>query len=361
MISAAPLFILLVFGTGFLLPLRARSLSALGRGLLINIALLLAVFLLAAAGGFWAGIALAITPMFFAAGAAAGHLTRLVLLLKRWPIFSLAGLATVAVGAALLPAAWAANVYYRGWQSGEIYARLPKATELPDIPACARFRGNAPLLDTLLTRKPGGMEPGMLPTADTPFRYPAPYADPAPPRFPKSDDKASHLEFEMYVADASPAPPEDEWDASGKRIPLIDRRASVSFRIFADRPVARWAAGMLNFHSSGAIGKEILPDIELAPSAVPGLEALRNPVPKTPRDTDYYIAVLDGEITDMVECTGHDGVPNPLCTFRFDIAGVPVSGRFRRANLADWGTIRENVRNFVQCSVEAGKYRDGSS
>jgi hypothetical protein len=349
---------LLIFTTGFILPLLAYSWTTLGISLLICATLVAAMTYWAGTGGGFILFAFFFPILVFAAGAFAGQIARFVLLIKHWPVFSVQGLTVTVAGIAILPAAWQGYGHYKDWQSLKIYAELPRANTLPDIPACARFRDAGPVLDAVLTRQPDDHREGGLPATDLPLRYPSDYMEPYPPRFPEKGMKTWILNFEMYVDDAQPAPREDERDGDGSIIPLLERRPSVLFSFSDDLPVARSAVRTLNIAFGDLSGKKVPPQLELDASVVPGLNEVRNPRPKTGEDTESYVAMHDGEIAELVRCTGRGRHPNPQCTFRFDAAGVPISGRFRLANLLDWNDIRQKVGNFAECSVAATALRN---
>jgi hypothetical protein len=350
---------LLIFSTGYVLPLFARSWATLGISLLISVALVVSVTYWAGTGGGLVFFAFLFPILTFAAGAFAGHIASFALLLKHWPVFSFPGMIATVAGIAILPAAWEGYGYYRNLQSRKMYAELPNATTLPAIAACTRFRNAGPLLDAVLTRRPNDQRNGVLPATELLLRYPAPYLEPFPPRFPEKGTKAWTIDFEMYVDDAQPAPREDEQDENGRIVPVRERRASVLFRFSDDLPVARSAARTLN-SLFGLPGSEVPPQFELDASVVPGLQAVRNPRPKKGDETESYVAMRNSEIIELVQCSGRSRVPNPQCTFRFDAAGVPISGRFRLANLTDWNDIRQKVSDFAECSVAATASRNSA-
>ncbi|KQS93813.1 MULTISPECIES: hypothetical protein [unclassified Rhizobium] len=350
-----PLF--LVFCTGFVIPLMAYSWRGLGISLLVSAAIVVVAIRWSGTGGGFMMFVFAGPIIIFAFGTVAGLVTRCVMLFMRWPLFSSKGMAAAILGLIFVPFFWHAYGWYNTLQSENIYAALPDASTLPDVTACLQFRDAGPLLDAVLTKRSDEIRANTLPVSDMAVRYPAAYMEPFPPRFPKDGMKWSELQFEMYVENARPAPQEDETDANGDFIPLMERAPSVSFRFSSDLPVSRSAAHQLNTFSGRYGETEILPsDLKLSESAIARLQLVVAPEPRVDAgNTETYVAMHGAEISEYLRCQGRGRVPNPQCTFQFDVAGLPIAGRFRLANLPEWENIRANVRNFAECSVAAAK------
>ncbi len=288
--------------------------------------------------------------MLFAVGSIAGHATRLCLLLAKKRIASGAGLIIVAVGAVTLPLAWEVYGLYNTWKSQRAYAELPKAMEVAGVPACSPFSDSSPLLDAVLVRQADDKFRDGLPLYDVRLRYPASYLEPSPPRFPQSDVKTFHLSFEMHVDDASPAPWQDERDSEGKMIPLLKRRPSVYFDFWADIPAPRSAARLLNNLTGKFSGADVAPNIKVTAAAVSGLDLVDGSEFKNAKDSELYVARQQNQIVEYIQCFGRGTMPNPQCRFRFDVGPIPITGRFRLADLPKWTSIRENIQRFAECS-----------
>lgn len=351
----AKLLFLSIYAVGFIAPLLVRSRRALVISVIFNICLIVGMILLAGTGGGFIMFVFAFPIMVFAVGSFVGHTIRLTLLLTNQNTVSSAGLLIVAIGAFLLPVTWEAWGLFKNWQSAKAYAELPKATTLPDIPACAAYRNAGPLLDAVLVSRPHDRFPDDLPPSEVPLIYPANYMEPLPPRFPKSGMKTSRLSFEMHVEDASPAPLDEERDEEGKTIPLMERQPSVHFDFSADIPTPRSSARFLNAMAGDFSKNETTPDLKLTPATVPGLHLVERLKSKSRRGTEIYVVMQENEIVQFIRCSGRGTALNPQCNFRFDVGAIPIEGRFRLANLPEWSNIRENIRRFADCSVAAAR------
>lgn len=93
----------------------------------------------------------------------------------------------------------------------------------------------------------------------------------------------------------------------------------------------------------------------LVASPYPGLMTVETPKPAKGAyaDTESYVAMRDGLIAELVQCSGRTRVPFPHYTFRLDAKGIPIEGRFPLTSIPDWELIRDNVGKFAECRVAA--------
>jgi hypothetical protein len=339
-----------IYATAFTAAVLARSWRALVISVLCHVVLIAGTIMLVGASSGFMLFVFSFPIVVFAVGSIAGHATRLCLLLANQRVASGAGLVIVAVGAVVLPLAWEGPGLYTEWKSNKAYAELPKATTVAEVPACSPFSDSSPLLDAVLVRQPADRVRDGLPPSEVNLRYPSSYLEPFPPRLPQSGLKTSRISFEMYVDDASPAPREDEHDGDGKPIPLVKRRPSVFFDFSADIPTPRSAVRLLNTLVGNFSGTEAAPPFRVVPAAVPGLDLVDGSEFKSAKDTELYVVAQENDIVEYIQCSGRGLVPNPQCLFRFDAGPIPVSGRFRLADLSEWRNMRENIRRFAECS-----------
>ncbi|KRB57080.1 hypothetical protein ASE04_28700 [Rhizobium sp. Root708] len=241
----------------------------------------------------------------FAAGAISGAVTRAFLLSLRFDALSGRGMVVVLVSFLVLPTANAAYGIHRQNMSSDIYSNLPTAHTLPMVPICDPFRETGRMIKTVMTRHPTDLAAETLPTHDIAILYPAAYREPFPRRFPLLDEKSSWIDFEMYISNAQPAPPNDETDANGKIIPLNKRRPSIHFHFRTRPPVADHAARVLKIRQ----GTE--PDIILA--GFQGLSLLRALPGETNPFARNFVAVRERKIEELVQCSGQ-GSPLQLRT-----------------------------------------------
>ncbi|KAA3514051.1 hypothetical protein RMS29_002165 [Agrobacterium rosae] len=349
------LIIALMYGVGFLFPmLRIHSRRDWWISLLAHIVFVCAIIALAGTGGFFVLMALSIPVFVYVIGAVAGHITRSVLLLTKKRVFSLGGLVAACLGLAIPPAALAAHWSYKNWQAEKAYARLPDAATLPDIAACSGFRNIGKLLDRTLILPHQGEQSG-IPSRSVSIRYPIQFES-FPSKHPKPGVKVEVARFQMHSDDATPVTEQDKRDSQGKVIPLMERRPLTTFNFSTGWPTARTANRLLNSLQGNFSSLNAPPDLELVPSTVPGLQRFinQNRMDRSLWSTSY-IAMNNGEITELIQCASKDRYPNPGCSFRFDVATVSIEGTFRPANIANWPKTRSQLEAFAECSIAAAQ------
>jgi hypothetical protein len=349
------LFLVLLYGGGFLLPMRhIHSRGGWWISLLTHLLAVPAMIMIAAVGGFIALMVFGLPITFYAAGAISGHLTRLVLLLANWRALSLGGVLVVGIGFAIPPTALEAHRVLKRWQAEEAYAQLPDASTLPDIAACSGFRNTGKLLDRTLVSPPFG-EPVGIPAGELSLRYPIDYEWPSPPRHPKPGVKVKQARFQMHSDDATPITRQDEHDPQGRHLPVMERRHAIIFNLFIGSPTSRTANGLLNLMDNNFSSMYAVPNLKLAPSTVPGVQMVVRPKQKYGLHDASYVAMKNGEIAELIQCGSKDRVPNPDCSFRFDAGTLAVEGSFRPADIRQWPKTRAQVQAFAECSVAAAQ------
>jgi hypothetical protein len=160
----------------------------------------------------------------------------------------------------------------------------------------------------------------------------------------------------MHSDDATPVTEQDKRDSQGNAIPLMERRALITFNFSIGLPIARTANRFLNSLQGNFSSLDDLPDLKLVPSTVPGLQRFinQNRMDRSLSATSY-IAMKNGEITELIQCASKDRYPNPGCSFRFDVATVSIEGIFRPADIANWPKTRSQIKAFAECSVAAAQ------
>lgn len=351
---------ILLYVAGFLGLISAGGWIGLGIRLVICLGISVGLIYWASRGGGLVAFAVSFPIGLFCAGAVSGLVTRAALLGFRWNTRSKKGVLAMLIGLLVLPAAQLGYGFYRHEASQAAYAALPTAHALPVIPACDPFREAGPMIKTVMTVRSNQPRPQTMPVEDIPILYPSVYREPFPPAFPQHDEKLPWVNFEMYISDAQPAPPEDDKDAGGKMIPLDKRRPSIKFHFLSRPSIAAHGVRALNVTSGRTGGLDEVPDIQFATSIYPGLSRVVAPRPgEINQWTKSFVAIDDNRIEELVQCTGQG--PFPQCSFALDESGIPIEGFFPEKSLADWPLIRNDLRHFASCSVAAARQWRGSS
>ncbi len=288
------------------------------------------------------------------AGLSAGLATRAIVLAARWPIPSLRAAMATLIGFALPPLGWEGWRHLREQEVRSALTRLPDAQTLPRIAACERFRASGALFDTIF-EAPYGDSSDRRPRSDRSLRYPVAYRTSEPIRPETTGNRARYIGFAMYVADASPVPPEErrfEFAARGRVEP---KRPYVSFAFADHAPIDRRLARRFAVRSAKTAEDRRPSQIVRTPSSLAALDEITSMPPRSgPEREDVFTSRTDGPVSDLLICSKDGAAPKPTCDFTLERGDLAVTGDFRRTELEHWPQIADHVRSFVDCVVAAG-------
>ena len=290
-------------------------------------------------------VAIFLTPLFI--GMVAGAVVKPVLLVTKWRTASARGLLILVAGLALLPGGLAIWRAAHNYEIGQFYERLPTAETLPQIPACAPFRGAGPVIGTVRTvRGADGTERLLR------LRFPAAYdVSLRDHDYIPSPGDAGRT-FKAGILDGRPLTHADEEDADGNRLPPEGQTPWVLFHVDSDPPdtvgglayprFREWVAGL----TPGALARK--------PSDPTGLvETVRPEEAIVLGEEDYFVAMTGDRPTGHLGCWKTDPVRYSVCLFAIEHGGSILSGSFRRIHLERWPDIRRLIETFTDCGLAA--------
>lgn len=353
--TIAAAFVVVPYLAGFAVALPVRSWRSHVPASLVVVAVVAGLGWLLSRANFYAGAVLFFPIAGFAVGLVVGLVTRAVVLAFRWPIRSFRAVVATLIGLALPLLAWEGRQILREREVRTALALLPDAETLPRIAACERFRSFGPLFDVVLEAARGD-PPDRLPRSAQTLRLPAAHRRPASARAEDNGERVRYLAFAMYVADASPVPPEERRYEFGGRNRVEPTRPFVEFDVFDRIPIDRLFERTFAAVRGGVPDAGRTPRTVRTPSSSAGLDEITADPPRFgPDREDLFVTHTDGPAIDLLICAKTGSVPKPTCRFALDQGGLAVGGDFRRTELARWPEIADHVRSFVDCARAAGE------
>lgn len=303
---------------------------------------------------FLVGVAAAVVVGPLVIGMGIGAIVRAGLLALRWPVTSIRGLVALVVGLLLFPVGFEMRAAVRTLWVADHFARLPNASTLPQVAACAPFRNAGPLIDVSLR---GQSATGSIETIA--LRFPVAYDERFGwmDRIPSGNEAGA--EFRARLGDGGAFTrldargPNNTWIPENRQPPFVDFLIARGLRYdFPRRGHAPLRERIAEAAAHGSARKETDP-----------IDLVQTPAPPShigsTTDT-HYLAMSGDQPSGFLTCSPEHGPAHARCHFAIDHRGIVISGRFRHVELGRWTVVRRLVEDFTDCAVAAAAAAQGS-